>query len=55
MVVYVGASVAGGSGAAPFTGAFPTIDASRPCQIRTVQRLGDDLRIDASVIEEEEC
>lgn len=53
MVVYVGGLVAGGSGAAPFTGAFPTIDASRPVQIRAVQRLGDDLRIDASVCEDD--
>ncbi len=47
IVLYLGAMVAGGLGLPVLSGAFPTLDAGRAVTIDRVERLGDDLRIDA--------
>jgi diaminohydroxyphosphoribosylaminopyrimidine deaminase/5-amino-6-(5-phosphoribosylamino)uracil reductase len=52
IIVYVGSTLAGGTGVAPFAGVFSTIEAARPVQITNAQRLGADIRIDAAVREE---
>lgn len=49
IIVYVGSTLAGGAGAAPFAGVFSTIEAALPAQITNVQQLGADVRIDATV------
>ena len=47
LIVYVGGTLAGGVGVAPFAGVFSSITGARPVQITNVQQLGADVRIDA--------
>ena len=47
VVIYYGASIAGGSGVPMFGGAFDTLTASRPVDIVDVRRIGPDVRLEA--------
>jgi diaminohydroxyphosphoribosylaminopyrimidine deaminase/5-amino-6-(5-phosphoribosylamino)uracil reductase len=51
MVVYVGAKLAGGAGFNPFALPFETLGNAVPVEIVDVERLGGDLRIEATILE----
>lgn len=45
-VFYIGASLGGGRGVAPFDGCFETVTAARPVELIDVRRVGPDVRIE---------
>lgn len=49
LVVYLGAKLAGGAGAAMFTDAFATIADARPVTLEGMRRVGPDLRLDLTI------